>query len=74
MLLADSLVSPEIREQVAQVQARTKNPAAFQPLDDLKVLRPELGLLAEQAVQWLRGLGANPQDPSAVVSTPTPVA
>ena len=65
-----SLVTPSIQEDIETQQAKATNPEAFRKLDDLKLLRQELGILAEQTRQWLRGVGADPSKPSADVSKP----
>lgn len=65
-----SLVSPSVQEDVETQQAKATNPEAFRKLEDLKMLRQELGILAEQTRQWLHGVGADPSNSSADVSKP----
>jgi hypothetical protein len=66
-----SLVSPSVQEDIETQQAKATNPEAFRKLEDLKMLRQELGILAEQTRQWLRGVGADPsKKPSADVGKP----
>lgn len=60
-----SLVSPSVQEDIETQQAKTTNPEAFRKLEDLKMLRQELGILAEQTWQWLRSVGAGSFNSSA---------
>lgn len=60
--LTGSLVSPAIREQIEKQQALSVNPEGFKKLEDLQLLRQELGLLADEIRQWLHSLGARPSN------------
>ncbi len=65
-----SLVSPSVQEDIESQQAKATNPDAFRKLEDLQMLRQELGILAEQTRQWLRSIGADPSNSSADVGKP----
>lgn len=66
--LGGSLVSPSIQKDIEKKQAKALSPEGFRKLDDLKLLREELGSLTDQTAQWLRGLGDDWSNPSAEVS------
>jgi hypothetical protein len=63
-----SLVSPSIQDDIDRQKAKAINPEGLRKLDDLQILRQELGILAKQTREWLRGLGADSSNASVDVS------
>lgn len=57
--LGGSLVSPAVREQIEKQRALSANPDSIKKLEDLRLLRQELGLLADEIRQWLHDLGSS---------------
>lgn len=56
----EALVGPSMQEALAKPHVQATQPEAFRRLEDLQLLRQELGLVAEQTQHWLRELGADP--------------
>lgn len=56
----EALVPPSMQESIVREYVQASHPEAYKRLEDLHLLRRELGIVAEQTWDWLRDLGTEP--------------